>query len=508
MNSESRVYKSLRNARVSLLFYALSVIIAFFSRKVFLESLGADFIGLGGTISDILGFLSLAELGVAAATSYHLYKPLQEGNKERINELISVIGFLYRRIGLFVIGAGVVISLFIPIIFGHTIFKSGIVYFGFYCILFSSACTYLINYKQIILSADQKNYVVTGYLQTANIANTLIQMAVAYYLHNYYLWFGINLVFTIIACIILNKKIRKTYPWLDATVKKGEEAYSQNKELMSFTKKVFVHKLKDFLLNRSDQIMVFAFVSLKMVAYYGNYTIIVNRLSSLFSSVLDSFSAGVGNLVAEGDKKNQLKVFWEITALRFFVGGVLVFSIYSFTEPFITVWLGEKYVLNHWVLVLLMINTFIIQSRGAVDMFNSAYGNYGDVWAAWAEGGINLGVTLATAPFIGVSGILLGKIISLLLIVVIWKPIYLFRDGFQLRIGDYWKYIVRYYGAFALSMVIGFFMVNSVPINEYSGFGPLVLKAIICVGCFVICYVSLLYWWNKGFRDIMSRIIK
>ena len=167
MQNESRVHKSIMNAKVSLIFYVISIALSFFSRKIFLETLGAEFIGLGGTISEILGFLSLAELGISTAISYNLYKPLQQGDKPRIEELVSVIGYLYSKIGIFIFVAGAVVSAFIPLIFKNTPFSLGLIYFGFYAILSSAVCTYLINYRQIILSADQKNYVVTAYLQTA-----------------------------------------------------------------------------------------------------------------------------------------------------------------------------------------------------------------------------------------------------------------------------------------------------------------------------------------------------
>lgn len=508
MQKESRVYKSLLNARISLLFYFVSIAISFFSRKIFLENLGAEFMGLGGTISEILGFLSLAELGIATATSYNLYKPLQQGDKKRIEELVSVIGYLYRKIGCFVIIAGIVISMFIPLIFGKTPFDLGLLFFGFYCVLFSSACTYLINYRQIILSADQKNYIVTGYLQTAGIIKVLLQMAAAYYWHNYYIWFALDLAFAIIGCVILNKRIDKTYPWLKASVKKGKTAFPNNQELISFTKNVFVHKLKDFLLNKTDQIMVFAFVSLKMVAFYGNYLLVVNRLSALFCSVLDSFTAGVGNLVAEGDKRNQLKVFWEISSIRYFVGGTLVFGVYCFIEPFISLWLGKEYILNRWILVLLMTNTFIMQTRGAVDMFNNAYGHYADVWAAWVEGCINLTVTLISAPFIGISGILLGKTISLFVIIVLWKPIYLFRKGFQISILTYWRNTFLYYIAILLSMTICLSLKSAIQINEYTSFLHLIFKGFLCITSFILIYCSLLYILAPGFKDFLSRFVK
>lgn len=78
---------------------------------------------------------------------------------------------------------------------------------------------------------------------------------------------------------------------------------SQYPEIVQKTKQVFVHKIKDFLLQQSDQILIFAFVSLKMVAYYGNYTLVVGRLTMLFTTMMGGIVAGVGNLVAEGDKE-------------------------------------------------------------------------------------------------------------------------------------------------------------------------------------------------------------
>jgi hypothetical protein len=50
-----------------------------------------------------------------------------------------------------------------------------------------------------------------------------------------------------------------------------------------------------------------------MVAFYGNYTMIITKIGQLFSSILGSMQASIGNLVAEGNKQNIVKVFWEIT---------------------------------------------------------------------------------------------------------------------------------------------------------------------------------------------------
>ena len=72
---ESRVRKSYLNARVNIFFYLVTLFIAFFSRKIFLEKLGDDFVGLTGTLQNLLNFLNLAELGIGASIGFVLYKP-------------------------------------------------------------------------------------------------------------------------------------------------------------------------------------------------------------------------------------------------------------------------------------------------------------------------------------------------------------------------------------------------------------------------------------------------
>ena len=77
-----RVHKSMLNAEVNILFYFLSLIFAFFSRKIFLDSLGTEFIGLTGTLGNVLGYLNLAEFGITASIGYFLVKPLQLNNQK------------------------------------------------------------------------------------------------------------------------------------------------------------------------------------------------------------------------------------------------------------------------------------------------------------------------------------------------------------------------------------------------------------------------------------------
>ncbi len=503
---ESRVKKTLLNARINLIFYFLTLCLSFFSRKIFLDCLGADFVGLTGTLQNLLGYLNLAELGVGAAIAFNLYKPIQQGNRQQIIDLVSLFGYYYRNIGLVVLGAGIVLSAFIPLIFKHSDFPFGVIYFAFYSFLGSSLIGYFINYRQALLSADQKNYVVAAYFQTANIVKTLIQLLVAYYYANYYAWIAIEIAFGILYTVILNWKIDKVYPWLKCSVKIGKRQSNNYPNILKSTKQVFVHKIKDFMLQQSDQLFIFAFVSLKMVAYYGNYVLIIGRLTAFFSTVLDSVGASVGNLVAENNKPKMMGVFWELMALRYCIAGVTCFCIYMLIAPFITLWLGAEYILSQTVLILLVVNLFISISRGTVDNFNFAYGHYGDIWAAWTEGIINVTVTLIGGYFWGIPGILLGKTASMVPIIVFWKPLYLFRDGFMESYAKYWMKTIRYYLAFAVAAITTYFLCSLLPINPAASFGWWIVYATIVTLSFSSIYIFAITRFCAGGSALLHRL--
>jgi O-antigen/teichoic acid export membrane protein len=501
-----RVHKSMLNAEVNLFFYFLSLFFAFFSRKIFLDCLGAEFIGLTGTLGNILGYLNLTELGISASIRYFLFKPLQTDNKKEIQEILTLLGYLYNWIGAIIFVGAVLISLFFPLIFAKAELGFGIIYFAFYSFLGSSLIGYFINYRQILLSADQKNYLVAIYYQSANLVKIALQIFLAYHYKNLYVWVAVEFLFGIIGCITLNWKINKEYPWLKINKKEGKILLKKYPEVLTKTKQVFIHKIKDFVLVKSDELFIFLFVSLKMVAYYGNYMIIISKLISLFSAITGSVGASVGNLVAEGDKKRMLSVFWEFTTIQHTIAAILSFSLYNFLEPFIAHWLGTEYIMDHKILILLILFIYITNSRNSVDSFNYAHGLYADVWSAWAELIINVSITIVCGLKWGIIGILLGKIVSLITIVVLWKPYYLFSSGFKVPVSIYWMGVLRNYMISFFAFFSATYILKQIPINPYHTIWSWIGYAAIGMVIFLTIDLTLTLLFAKGAKDSLNRI--
>ena len=86
MAAESRTAKSLKNSVVALGFYFVNLILQFFSRKIFLDHLGAEVLGLEGPLVENSMGHFLAVLASSAAASWALWlawsrRPLKRSNK-------------------------------------------------------------------------------------------------------------------------------------------------------------------------------------------------------------------------------------------------------------------------------------------------------------------------------------------------------------------------------------------------------------------------------------------
>lgn len=465
MPQESRVKKSLLNARVNLIFYFLTLVLSFFSRKIFLDCLGADFIGLTGTLYNLLGFLNLAELGIGSAIGYVLYKPIFDHDKNKINEIISVMGYLYRWIGFIILGAGCILACFLPLIFPNTGFDLSLIYFAYFSFLTSSLIGYFINYRQNLLGADQRNYVVTAYYQSATIIKTIIQMVAAYYTKNYFLWVAFELVFGIIYSFILNWKINQTYPWLKSEIKEGKRLLKKYPEVIKNTKQLFIHQINGFIQFQTTPILTYTFVSLKIVAFYENYTLILDKACLLMNNFLGSTSAGVGNLIAEGNQIKINRVFWQITGIRIWFAGIITFVTYLSLEPLVTLWLGEEYILEHNILVLLLLRIYTQISLGGLTQFTYGHGLFSDVWASLLQTTIFLFVAIVGGFLYGLAGILFASFVSIFIIMGIWKPYFLYSRSFKKSVWLYWKDWLGYNLINICAFTLTFFIYTSINIS-------------------------------------------
>lgn len=510
MSGESRVKKTLLNMRINMIAYFIAIIVSFFTRKIFLDQLGAEFMGLSTTINSFLGFLNLAELGVGASIAYYLYKPIFQRDRKSINEIISIMGYLYRWIGSIILFSGIVLSFFLPLIFEKTEFSWIVIYYCFYAQLFSSLIGYFVNYKpSTLFSADQRQYLVNGYFQATQFLMIVIQAVLAIYIRSYLLYITITLLFSIINTIILNWKFKKVYPWVQTDVKNGLSLLKTRPEIMQYVKRVFIHQIGGFVNNSIAPIIMYSYASLTMVTLYGNYTLLNNKIGKFIEGALSGTGASVGNLIAEGNMDHTISCYKELFSIKFFLVIVPTLCLYRFNSQFITLWLGEEYVLSPLIVSLIMADFCMNLIRNTTDQYLDGFGLKGDIWVPFCRVGSLLFVVIA-GYYWGMVGILLVPVIVQLTLIHIWKPYYLYQSGFKRPFVGYIRllganlipFFASYLLAVFISHLVGFYAEG---IQTWLDF----IKECALFSCVFFTMSALLSWlFCEGFRLFVDRVIK
>lgn len=507
MSEQSLTKKSAKNSAVALIFYAINLILQFISRKIFIDYLGEDVLGLNTTISSILQFLNIAELGIGSAIGYTLYKPLYQSDQKSINEIVSLQGWLYRRIATIIIICSVILMLFFPWIFAKTNLPLWYSYATFSVLLFSSLLGYFVNYKQIVLSADQKEYKIQFSYKAAVLAKLVCQILFIKFFDNGYIWWLVlEVVFAILASALLGVTVKKTYPFLSDSDLSGNELMARHPNVWIKTKQLFFHKIGGVVLSRMSPIIIYGLATLELVAIYGNYLLIMSGVQSLITAIFNSMNAGVGNLVASGDSKRIKNVYNELFSIRFLISVVICFCLFTLTQPFMRLWMGADLLLDMDCLVIFILITFTNLNRLTADAFINAYGLFGDIWAPLAESALNICLSIILGKIWGLKGILAGVLISLFFVIFIWKQFYLYRKGFH----DSFIECIKLYILHIIPAVISFPIISllyrTILSDSIIGFGSWICHACVYFGISIIVLGVFMLFFTSGMRMFLKRL--
>jgi O-antigen/teichoic acid export membrane protein len=501
---ETRTQKTIRNVQVALIYYFINLALNFFSRKVFIDRLGAEVLGLNTTIYNLLGFINIAELGISSAISYALYVPLFEKDKKKICEIVSVQGWLYKNVAIIAIAAASILMCFFPMIFEKARLPIWYAYATFLVLLFSSLLGYFVNYRQIVLTADQKDYKITIHLKGVTAMKIFFQiLAIFYFSNGYMYWLVIELVSAVIIAYILTRLLKREYPWLKTSSKEGYMFRSKYPDIIVKTKQMFAHKIGGFVSAQTSPLIIYGFTSLTLVTIYGNYMLIILGLTVLSNALFNSITAGIGNLIAEGNKKKIMDFFWQLTSFRMWQASVFSFSFYILAHPFISAWLGKEYLLETTPFILLTIYLFMMQTR-VCEVWTNAYGLYKDVGAPIIEAILNIGCAIILGYYFELSGVIAGFLVSFLVIVVCWKPYFLFKNAFCIAPERYFRHYLKYMILILISLC--FYFLLNILVRKFINIYILLLFSEILI--YIICSISIFLLFEKNMVKFLRRSLK
>lgn len=431
-----RTKKSIINAVVATLASAVGMVLGFVTQKVFLECLGLEYSGANGLFTNIMSMLCIVELGIGSAIVYNLYKPIAENNKEKIISLMYFYRKCYRILAAIIFGLGLILLPFVPFFVGENSIQESM-YLLYFLALIDTVFSYLLSYKRSILMANQENYIVNlvhmGYLIFMN----LFEIGLLYMTKNYILYLVSRIIFRIAENLVITLIANKKYPYINA---KHYEKLSKDIQNDIFTKVkgLFFHKIGAFIVGSTSYIVISTIRGLKDAGIYNNYYLIFNSISILLSQIFYSIVSSVGNLLVNEDEKKSYEVYEKLTLFNFWIYALCSVGLFAVLQPFITWWIGDKYLLPIYAVIWLAIYFYVQGMRKTINLFKEAAGIfYEDRRIPVLESIINLVCAIVCVHFFGIAGVFMAGVVSSLLLFLYSYPKYVYTKLFKKKYMDF-----------------------------------------------------------------------
>ena len=497
-----RTKNAARNMLFDGILKILNIVFPFIMRTVMLHYLGVQYLGLNGLFKSILSFLNLAELGVGSAMVFSMYRPIAEDDTESICALLKLYRTFYRAIGLFIAVAGLAITPFLRNLINGEIPSDMNLYVLYFMNLGSTVLTYwLFAYKRSLLDAHQRTDIISKVSLCIQLIEYTLKIGSLIIFRNYYIYLTIQLIAQVAINVLTAVRVTKLYPEYSP---KNSLPKEKVMDIVYRVRDLFTSKLSAVVFTYADTLVISAFMGLAALAIYQNYYFVITSLRYFLEVIIGACIAGIGNsLVTESEEKNY-KDLSRLTMLFCWVMGVTTAMLLCMYQPFMMLWMGEENMLSFNYVICFTIYYYSMGVNKLINMFKDAAGIWRkDRWRPLTAALVNLGLNLATVRWLGLYGVLLSSVISIVVVQIPWLFHNLFQAVFpQKYLWQYVRFFCLLVATALLSCVGSWFACSFIHLSVWPS---LIINA--CISFFIpnLLFFAV-YGRNKLFRESIAQI--
>lgn len=480
-----RTKHSSRNFVAAMATMGITLLLGFFTRKLFVDLIGVEYLGLNGLLSNILAAVTLLESGFGISVTYNLYKPLAEGNKKQIVALLQLYKRVYRWIAVAVFSVCLILYPFLGFFIrdSKNIDYISIVYAIF---VFNALIPYFTAYKWSLINTDQRNYKLAGVNISYQLLTTFAKLAILYYTHNYILYLLTDSLLLLLLNVGIVWTVNRLYPYI-LTKARYTVSPEIKRNIIKNVKALIFAALGGYFMYSTSNIIISKYVSLAAVGLYSNYTLITSSVEGLGRQILNSSSESVGNLIASESKEKVYEIFKPIMLLNFMIVTAIANALLLLFNPFIAWWLGKEYCFPYMTVFLIVAYYLISNLRISAFTFKMKAGIFQqDKYTPLLQGLINVILALLLVQYLDLDGVILGMFLSILAIGFWQTPRLIYKYVFQ-------KPLIRYFLQYGLYLGIGIIAhFISLPIARIQVVDNALLQ-LMYIGLVAICIPTLAY---------------
>lgn len=409
--TESRSKKFFYNTLFTALLQVVNIIATLIVPKFMLKYYGSEINGLVTSITQFITYFNLVEAGLSNAAIYALYKPLAEKDDQRISEIVSASKKFYIQAGYIFTALTVILAIVYPLYINldgfspYLISLLVVVLGGNGFLEFFTLAKY-----RVLLSADQKTYVIS----IASIAHTLLQTLII----SVMAYFEINIVLVraiALSSILLRSVILAIY----CKLKYKEVNYKATPDMKSLDKRwdaMFLQVLGAIHRGTTVVLLTIIVKDLMIISVYAIFNIVISGLHSILGIFNSGLAASFGEVIAKKEKRILQKAYQEFEfgfySIITFVFGISFVMIMPFVNLY-TIGITDANYNMPLLGVMMVLNGFLYHLKTPQGMLVMSAGMYKETkYRTLTQGLIALvGGAILAFP-LGIYGIILADILS------------------------------------------------------------------------------------------------
>ena len=473
----ARLVSGRRNIVSSVINALLNIILPFLIRTVMIHWLGELYLGLNGVFVSVLQVLSLAELGFGSAMTFSMYKPIAENKIEDVCALLALYKKIYRYVGSIILAGGILITPFLSKMIKGDIPSDINIYIVYYVMLGNTVISYfLYAYKSSLLEASQRLDILTNISSIIKFFFNILQMGSIIVFHNYYLYCILIPLSTIINGILVNRITNIKFP---NYICRGNIKPVVLHEIKKRVWGLFIYKICAVCRNSFDSIVISSMLGLLFLTKYQNYYYILASVGNFLIIITNSITAGVGNSIIQETREKNHEDFLKIQLVYMWLSGWFTVCMFGLYQPFMKMWMGEKLLLGSFEMVMFCIYFFCLRLGDVCFMYRQAAGLWWeDRYRPFVEALINLILDFILVKYIGITGVLLATVLTLLGINTVWGSRVLYKHYFHGFKNT--QYLLRLLLFSIVTLGEALLSIFLIELFDISGFKELVYNAVVC----------------------------
>ena len=407
---KGRTQKAFRNTAFNFMFKFLDIVLSFALRTVFIHTLSVSYLGINGLFTNILTVLSLMEAGVGSAIVFSLYKPLAEGDDEKVASLMQLYKKTYNVLGVSIALIGFAMTPLLPYIINlpENVGNINVIY---WLTVANTSITYFMSYRRSLLIADQRADINTKNLMVFRFTRCILLAGVLLLTHNFILYLVAEIVNSFISNIHITYVVKKRYANVEK-IKPTALEEQEKKQIVKHISSGLMFKIGQTFVNSTDSILISMLINTALVGVYSNYNMIFSNLDVFVYMVFSGITASVGNFVVQKGKEELKALFNKLFLINYMIVCVITVCILCLATPFVELWIGKEFTLDSLTVLVICINFYITSLCNCSGNFLLSQGElyYKNRFRSIIEAAANLIFSvLFTAVFdMGITGIFLG----------------------------------------------------------------------------------------------------